>query len=240
MSLSVAIARGVYRVPLLPRDLLNVYVLTDDDGQVTLVDAGLATSPKRILAALTEIGAGRVDVTRIIATHSHLDHVGGLKAVAERTGSPVAVHADDAADVRDGRGAPLDPALPLGRLMHRQPVGSAAVPVEEELHDGQVLPIAGGLEVVHTPGHTPGHISLLHRPSATLITGDAIWNMNSRRTWPVFAGCSDGHQTKQTAARLGDLEYRTAAFTHGPEIRDTGRDAVRAFLARPRGFRLLF
>ncbi len=238
MALSVLIAPGVYRIPLLPYDLLNVYALTDDDGQVTLVDAGLPTSSGRIMTALAEIGAGRVDVTRIIATHNHVDHVGGLKAVAGRTGSPVAVHADDAQDVRDGRGSPMDPAIPLGRLLHRQPVGSGGVPVSEELHDGQLLPVAGGLEVVHTPGHTPGHISLLHRPTETLITGDAIWNMNSRRTWPIFASCSDGQQTKQTAERLGDLEYRTAAFTHGPEIRDTGREAIRSFLVQPRGFRL--
>jgi hypothetical protein len=63
--------------------------------------------------------------------------------------------------------------------------------------------------------------------------------MNARRTWPVMAFCSDGALSQQTANRLGELEYSTAAFTHGPEIRENGREAIRSFLARPRGFRML-
>jgi glyoxylase-like metal-dependent hydrolase (beta-lactamase superfamily II) len=110
--------------------------------------------------------------------------------------------------------------------------------VDRELTDGEVLDSAGGVLVVHTPGHTPGHVSLLHLDSRTLITGDAIWNMNSRRTWPSLAVCSNISQTKETAHRLGELDYRNAAFTHGPEIRGTGRDAVRSFLANPRPFRM--
>lgn len=239
MALSVQIARDVFRIPLLPHDLLSVYALRDEDGQITLVDAGLSTSPGRIATALDEIGAGRPDVTRIIATHNHADHVGGLKKVVKRTAAPVSMHRDDAEDVRNGRPAPLDPTAPLGRLIHRLPWRAAAVPVQQELTDGQMVDVAGGVQVVHTPGHTPGHISLLHLASGTLITGDAIWNMNARRTWPVFAACSNAALTRKTAATLGDLEYQTAAFTHGPEIRGAGREAVRDFLARPRGFRLL-
>ena len=55
--------------------------------------------------------------------------------------------------------------------------GSVATPVDEVLVDGQLLDVAGGLRVLHTPGHSPGHISLLHEPTGVLITGDAIWNM---------------------------------------------------------------
>ncbi len=60
--------------------------------------------------------------------------------------------------------------------------------------------------------------------------------MRSRRTWPVLAFCTDARLTQRTAATLADLDYSTAAFTHGPEIRDTGREAVRGFLAEPRRF----
>jgi glyoxylase-like metal-dependent hydrolase (beta-lactamase superfamily II) len=238
MSVALAIAPNVFRVPVTPMDLINVFMLRDDDGQVTLVDCGLKGSPPRILGALAQIGSAPQDVTRIIATHAHFDHVGGLHDLATRTGAEVGVHGDDAADVREGRGAPLDQTALVGRIRHRN-LGSAPCVVDAELSDGDVLAVAGGLRVVHTPGHTPGHISLLHESSATLITGDAIWNMNSRRTWPVMAFCTDGPLTKQTAHRLGELEYSTAAFTHGPEIRERGREAIRGFLARPRGFRML-
>lgn len=237
MSLSVSLAPGLVRIPLLPADLLNVFALRDDDGQVTLVDAGLKGSPRRILQALAELGSAPSDVTRIVATHSHGDHVGGLRAVAEQTGAQVAVHDDDAEDVRVGRGAPLDPTTRVGRLLLRNSAADAA-PVDTALRDGDMLPVGGGLRVVHTPGHTPGHVSLLHEPTGTLITGDAIWNVRSRRTWPVMSFCSNVSLTKQTAQRLAELEYETAAFTHGPEIRRTGRDAIRSFLANPRTFGL--
>ena len=102
--------------------------------------------------------------------------------------------------------------------------------------DGDLLGSDESLRVLHTPGHTLGHISLLHEPSRVLITGDAIWNMRSVRTWPVLAFCTDIALNERSAAVLGDADYEIAAFTHGPHIGPGGRAAVRAFLRRPRRF----
>ncbi len=238
MSASIEVAPGVVRIPVVPMDLVNAFALIDDDGQVTLVDTGLKASPGRVLAGLAEVGAAPQDVTRIIVTHAHSDHAGGAAALASRTGADVSVHSADADDVRSGRSAPLDPSGWMGRIVRRAG-GADPAPVSSVLSDGQVLDVAGGVRVVHTPGHTPGHVSLVHLATGTLITGDAIWNMNARRTWPVLAFCTDGALAKQTAHRLADEEYETAAFMHGPEIRGRGREAVREFLRRPRGFRML-
>jgi glyoxylase-like metal-dependent hydrolase (beta-lactamase superfamily II) len=231
----VQLAPGVWRVPTVAMDLVNSFVLRDDDGQVTLVDAGLRNAPPRILAALAAIGSGPSDVTRILLTHAHGDHAGGASGLRAQTGAGVAVHADDAGFTRRGEGPPLDRTVLAGRLLRRGPA-FRAVPVAEELHDGQVLDVGGGLRVVHTPGHTPGHVSLLHEPTRVLVTGDAIWNMWSRRTWPLLGLCWDAPLTQRTAAVLGDLDYDLVAFTHGPEIRSGAREAVRSFLARPRRF----
>nr|MCU0298941.1 MBL fold metallo-hydrolase [Candidatus Nanopelagicales bacterium] len=91
---------------------------------------------------------------------------------------------------------------------------------------------AGGMSVHHTPGHTPGHISLVHRPSEVLITGDAIFNMNAKLSWPFAMACTDFPLNQQTAAVLADLDYSVAAFTHGPQIEVGAREAVRGFLRR--------
>lgn len=224
------LAPGVWRVPTAPRDLVNTFVLVDDDGQVTLLDAGTRRAPKTVVDALRHIGHDPSDVTRLLVTHAHPAHVGGLAGLRGRTGATVAVHQRDAAYVREGRGPVLDRSTLGGRLVRRHR-GAAPTPVDDELVDGQLLDVAGGLRVVHTPGHTPGHVSFLHEPTKVLITGDAVWNAFSRMRWPVACLCTDAGLNQTTADTLGDLDYDVAAFTHGPEIRDGARDAVRGFLA---------
>jgi glyoxylase-like metal-dependent hydrolase (beta-lactamase superfamily II) len=226
---AVLLAPGIWRIPLVG-DFVNGFLFRDADDQVTLIDMGLKPSGKKVVAALRWIGSDVTDVTRLLLTHAHSDHAGGAAYVAEQTGLGIGVHADDAAFVRSG----TVPAMGsrLGRLMSRLPGnGFAAVPVAEELSDGQVLPVAGGLRVVHTPGHSPGHASYLHEESGVLITGDAIFNVRRLR-WPVRAFCSDFAMTTRTAHVLGELDYTTAAFTHGPELREHPREDIRAFLAR--------
>lgn len=228
-SPAVQLAPGVWRIPTAPADLVSSFAFVDDDGQVTLVDAGTKRAPRRILAGLEHIGVAPSDVTRLLVTHAHPDHIGGLATMRGRTGATVAVHERDAAYVREGKGPVLDRSTLGGRLFRRNR-GSAPTPVEDELVDGQVLDVGGGLRVVHTPGHSPGHVALLHQASGVLITGDSIWNMRSRMTWPVPAFCTDVAMARETAHVLAELEYQVAAFTHGPEIREGAREAVRGFL----------
>jgi glyoxylase-like metal-dependent hydrolase (beta-lactamase superfamily II) len=193
-------------------------------------------APKKIVAALASIGKHPRDVQRIVLTHAHFDHAGGAaRTVEETSASGVDVHADDAGYVRTGTRPPGDVASTAGRLLARAPWGDfTATPVAEELLDGQVLDIAGGVRVLHTPGHTPGHVSLLHASSGVLITGDSIFNMNARMSWPTKAVCTSFRRNVETAHVLGEVEYAVAAFTHGPEIRDNAREQVRDFLRRAR------
>jgi glyoxylase-like metal-dependent hydrolase (beta-lactamase superfamily II) len=228
----VQLAPGVFRIPTMG-DFINSFAFVDADGQVTLVDCGLVKAPPKIVAALAVIGRRPSDVTRILLTHAHGDHAGGARAIVDASAATgVEVHEDDAMFVRAGRNAPAAQST-AGRLLSRGPMASfAAVPVVSELVDGQVVDVAGGLRVVHTPGHTPGHVSLLHEGSGVLITGDAIFNMASRMRWPIAAVCTSARLNRQSAHVLGELEYRVAAFTHGPEIRDSAREAIRGFLRR--------
>lgn len=227
---AIELAPGVWRVPTAPRDLVNTFVFVEDDGQVTLVDAGTKRAPKKVMAGLAHIGVAPDDVTRLLVTHAHPDHAGGLSGLRGRTGATVAVHERDAAYVREGKGPVLDHSTLGGRLMRRRGK-SAPTPVDDELVDGQVLDVAGGLRVLHTPGHTPGHIALLHEPSKVLITGDSVWNAFNRMRWPAGWLCTDAALNRRTASALADADYDVAAFTHGPEIRDRARETLRGWLA---------
>ena len=234
-ELVVPLAPGVWRIRLL-RDLVNGFIFRDADGQVTLVDMGLRSHGPKVMAALASIGSGPSDVTRLLLTHAHPDHAGGTAHVSRETGLPVDVHVADAEFVRTGQAPPRDESLRIGVLANRLGRGRRdfePVEVGETFVDGQVVPIAGGLEVVHTPGHSPGHAAYLHRDSGVLITGDSIFNVRGLR-WPIKAFCTSFVMTTQTAERLTTLDYTTAAFTHGAELRDNPRAAIGDFLARAR------
>jgi glyoxylase-like metal-dependent hydrolase (beta-lactamase superfamily II) len=126
-----------------------------------------------------------------------------------------------------------DASTPGGRLLRRLPrraAGFRAVEVTSTFVDGEVLPLADGLTVVHTPGHTPGHCSFLHPSSGVLLTGDALFNVRRIR-YSFPSGCTDVRLSRSSAARLGELDFAVAGFTHGPHVSHGAQAAVRAFLA---------
>ena len=73
---------------------------------------------------------------------------------------------------------------------------------------------------------------MLHKPSGVLITGDAIFNMRHRMSWPLAVFCTSAALNQQSAQALADADYQVAAFTHGPEIRDNARESIRDFIRR--------
>jgi glyoxylase-like metal-dependent hydrolase (beta-lactamase superfamily II) len=230
---AVSLAPGVWRIPTLGRSAVNSFAFVDSDGSVTLVDCGLKRAPARIVAGLAAIGKSVGEVTRIVLTHVHQDHAGGAAEMSRRTSAPVAAHAADAPFASTGVQPPPDTSLLAGRLARRLPGHGRFEPLEvaQQLADGDLLDVGGGLRVIHTPGHSPGHVSLLHEPTKLLITGDAIFNVLGVRL-PPKSFCSDVRMTRRTAHALGELEYDVAAFTHGPEIRDGARERVRRFVSR--------
>ncbi|MBK5305999.1 MAG: MBL fold metallo-hydrolase [Frankiaceae bacterium] len=226
---AVQLARNIWRIPTAPFDLINSFLLADDDGSLTLVDAGVKRAEKKILGALAGLGKAPQDVRRIVLTHAHPDHAGGLAGAKEATGATVLAHDRDAVYLQSGKPPHLDASRRSGRILNRARGGFGKVEVGQTFQDGELLPVAGGLRVVHTPGHSPGHVSLLHEPTGVLITGDAIFNVRGLRYSPALF-CTDIRLSRETADRLADLEYDVAAFTHGEHVADGAREAVRAFL----------
>lgn len=232
--LAVPLAPDLWRLRL-AGDFTNAYAVRDEDGQVTLIDTGLKFSANKVSKALRSVGIEHSDVARILISHVHSDHAGSAATMADRTDASVSVHSDDAVFLRTGTTPPLDQSLRLGRFFSRfAGKGQAFTPVEpaDELVDGRLLPYGGGLRVLHTPGHSPGHVSFLHEPSGVLVTGDALFNVLGRLGWSVPFFCTDFRMSQRTAQRFTELDFSTVAFMHGPHVADDAQRYVGQFLAR--------
>ena len=141
--------------------------------EYTLIDAGVPRKADLVLSGLAQIGVQPLQVRRIILTHHHWDHVGSLWELKKRTGAKVLAHPRDA-DYISGKRVRRAPRQPLGRIMYSifGMFGARDLPnvdVDAVLNDGDRV---GSFCVIHTPGHTPGHICLLL--GGYLFSGDLL------------------------------------------------------------------
>lgn len=217
------IAPGVHAVRL-----LNVYAFLIDEPQLTLIDAGLIGSAGRLQRHIERIGRSPDDLARIICTHAHPDHIGGVRELAGEREVEVLMHPADL----DGLTVTLRDAVAnrnRGQLIAyftRHP--GEATPVE----DGQVLPILGGLRVVHTPGHTPGSICLYAERLKLLFVGDTLQVIRGKVTFASRVFSEDLPLARASVARLAELDVQTIAFSHYPPLRDGANEVLRALAAR--------
>ncbi|TVY02017.1 MBL fold metallo-hydrolase [Cohnella terricola] len=166
--------------------VIHPTILFDGDSW-TLVDTGMPGSAPAIRELARQAGIGEKTLRSIILTHQDLDHVGGLPGILADEREPVAVlaHPDDEGAINGTQ--PMIKMNPeqLEGFLQQLPEETRAEfeqtflrpsrpNVNRTIVDGEKLPIAGGLTVIHTPGHTPGHVCLYHHASKTLIAGDAM------------------------------------------------------------------
>lgn len=231
------IVPGLHRLELGPDGFVNAY-LFDLDGELTLFDTGFPDSADPILAALASLGRSPEDIGRIIVSHAHFDHVGSASALQARTGRPVLMSKIDADLVRSGfssRGLNIKPGFE--EIVREQTGGmdmTVPVPMDPLAVDGHLAPGSGvpgmpDAELIATPGHCAGQLSLLwHRHGGVLITADAAANFEELALPPV---AEDFDQAHADFAHLAEREFEVAAFGHGPPVTANASAAFRSVLA---------
>jgi len=160
--------------------------LTWGKGHLVLIDAGFPGQAELIKDAIANEGFRPEDLTEIILTHQDIDHIGCvLDMLRLAPAAKVMAHVDEAKYI-DGRETPIKLAAMLANLDRLPPEQKAwfenmregfanrRIAIDKTLTDGEVLPICGGIEVVFTPGHTPGHICLYLRESKVMVGGDEL------------------------------------------------------------------
>jgi glyoxylase-like metal-dependent hydrolase (beta-lactamase superfamily II) len=207
---------------------VNAFLVREDDG-FTLVDTTLPRGAEALSAAAT--GAGGA-IRRIALTHGHGDHVGSLDALAQRLGGSAEVLMPD-----------LDARIHAGeKAVEGKLPGSWP-----KLETRPDVRLAGGdrvgsLEVVPSPGHSPGHVAFLDTRDGTLIGGDVFTSygrlaVTSHFYWRFpFAAMAtwDKARDLESARALRDLEPAVLVVGHGPALHSP-RAAMDDAIARAEG-----
>jgi glyoxylase-like metal-dependent hydrolase (beta-lactamase superfamily II) len=176
-----------------------------DTDHLVLVDTGVPGQLDVIRKALEKAGFSLEQLTHVIITHQDRDHIGSLPELLQAKTGKVEVLAHE-------MGIPyLSGEIPL----IKSGVYAKPVKVDTALHDGDELPFGGGLRVIHTPGHTPDHISLYHPASQTLISGDALVSNNGKVLPPEPKFTPDYPLALQSVEKLAALDVETMITYHG-------------------------
>lgn len=182
MAGMAASSQRVIPVDLAILGFLNAYLVRGD--RTVVVDTGYPSATGRILRALQANRIAREDVSLILLTHGHLDHLGGARSLRETLKVPVALHRLDAEIARTGRDRPLIGTDLAGRLFARIAPRTAPAFEPDVVHDGELDLVPYGIDgrTIATPGHTPGSVSVL-LPDA-VIAGDLLAGGYLRRHAP--------------------------------------------------------
>ncbi len=215
---------GVFELSL---GFVNMHLVVTDDG-VVLVDTGLPRNAKRIDRALRDLGKQIGDVTAVLLTHNHFDHIGNVADVRRRSGARVFAHAADAMGIT-GVNEPVEPKG-LAKFAVRLIGRPEPTKLDKVITGAESTPLPG-FTAVHTPGHTRGHVSfLLDRDGGVLFAGDTA---SSTRDGKVTSGPTqasvDPAEQSRSLAKLAGYEFEHAVFGHGRAVSGRAVESFRAY-----------
>jgi glyoxylase-like metal-dependent hydrolase (beta-lactamase superfamily II) len=196
-------AAGAPRWERVNLGFVSAYILVRG-GEAALVDTGVANSAGAIETALGGVGLAWTNVAHLILTHHHNDHAGSAADIMGRSPSVTAY-----AGAED-----------IGAITVPRPLRAVA--------DGDRV---FDLQIITTPGHTAGSISVLDPATRTMVVGDAMGTSGGRPTLPGAQFTVNMDQAKQSVAKLGALAFDTLLVGHGDPI-TSGAAALVAELGR--------
>lgn len=213
---------GIHAIP--GTHISRVYLIEDDE--LSLVDTGMPWSARRIIRYIRSIGRRPDELSRILLTHSHPDHIGGAPGILKQSGASLFAHQ---ADSRQRHGnyrtldymgifGPLDAALPFLHPMR----------VDSLVAESDLIPTAGGVRALHTPGS----VCYLLEREGLLFSGDTLFAGHGRMSRSLSFPGTDTAQYKQSVERLAAMDFDILCGGHGEPLIGGAARALRILLQR--------
>lgn len=211
-----------FTVPLAPGRALPrfVYVYMLRGERLLLIDSGVAGTESAVLDDVARVEGGRAEVALLLLTHSHPDHIGAAAALRRATGCRILAHAAERTWIED-----------VDLQQRQRPVPGFAslvggsVPVDTVLQDGDLLPWPplGTLRILHTPGHSPGSLSVWFAEAGLLFTGDAVPQPG---TMPIYTDVIAAAASLQALLRLEQVRLLCSSWEEPRYGAEAARQAL--------------
>ncbi|EOQ14862.1 MBL fold metallo-hydrolase [Bacillus cereus] len=201
------IAKGIEMLQLEFQEFVIHPILLWDDEMAVLIYTGFPGQIEDIQVEMEKVGVSFDKLKFVILTHQDIDHIGSLPELLQCCRSNIKVYAH-------GLDKPyIEGDLPLlkdGNIENR-PKGK----VSDTVIDGQELPYCGGILILHTPGHTPGHISLYLKQSKILVAGDSMYSVNGVLGGVHAPTTLNIMEARQSLKKYLNLDIESVVCYHG-------------------------
>ena len=182
-----------------------VYVYLIYGKRICLIDSGVASSEKVILDYLAKTGRRPEEISQLILTHSHPDHIGAARAVKSISGCTVSAHAAEKSWIEDVDLQERERSVPGFKSLV-----AGSVHVNQTLQDGDLLDLDGlSMQVMHTPGHSPGSICLWLPEVGALFSADAVPVPGSM---PIYQDILASVRSIQRLRRMQGIKFLLSAW----------------------------
>jgi glyoxylase-like metal-dependent hydrolase (beta-lactamase superfamily II) len=208
---------------------VNVVLIAEEE--LTLIDTGVPGSLPGILNLIRRLGRSVQEISTVIITHNHFDHIGGLPELRRLTDVKVFAHQTDLV------GSQAEGPYPGGirrllRIPFLSPIRRRFVlesgDIDVQLAGGEMLGPLGGLHVIHTPGHTPCSICLYSPERKLLFVGDAMQRRRRKLQFPARRVSTDLVQAVESVRKLAELDFEVLVLGHGRPVTRGARAWVQA------------